>query len=54
MKRMKRKKLEKAGWRIASPAEFLGLTPAENKFCSWASKLKLPKLHARADKRRQK
>jgi DNA-binding XRE family transcriptional regulator len=29
MKADKQKKLEKAGWRIGSAADFLGLTPAE-------------------------
>ena len=28
----KRKKLEKAGWRVGSAAEFLGLTPAEEAY----------------------
>ena len=32
MKSEKRKKLEKAGWRIGSTADFLALTPAEERY----------------------
>ena len=32
MKADKRKKLEKAGWRVGSTAEFLALTPAEDAY----------------------
>jgi hypothetical protein len=32
MKSEKRKKLEKAGWRIGSAADFLTLTPAEERY----------------------
>ena len=32
MKADKQKKLEKAGWRVGSAAEFLGLTPAEEAY----------------------
>jgi ribosome-binding protein aMBF1 (putative translation factor) len=32
MKARKRAKLERAGWRVGSAAEFLGLTPEETRF----------------------
>lgn len=32
MKESKRRRLEKAGWRVGSAAEFLGLTPEESAF----------------------
>ena len=32
MKASKRTRLERAGWRVGSPAQFLGLTPEEQQF----------------------
>ena len=32
MEKTKKKRLEKRGWKIGSTAEFLGLTPEENRY----------------------
>jgi DNA-binding XRE family transcriptional regulator len=49
MKADKRKKLEKAGWRTGSVAEFLGLTPAEEAYIE----MKLALSRELAEARRQ-
>ncbi len=50
MHKSKRKKLEKAGWRVGSPADFLGLTPDEAAFVE----LKLALSEELRDRRQEK
>ena len=51
MKADKQKKLEKAGWRVGSAADFLGLTPAEEAYVEM--KLALAQELAEARRTRQ-
>jgi hypothetical protein len=44
MKSEKRKKLEKAGWRIGSAADFLALTPTEERYVETKLDFTPPKL----------
>ena len=51
MKSEKRKKLEKAGWRIGTAADFLALTPAEERYVEM--KLALARELSEARRRRR-